>query len=217
MSSPLEYRVAELERRLLNIARVATIIDVDYEKALVKVKDGELETKFLPWLTQRANAQEISWDAPEIGERVLLVSPAGNTEIGIVIPALYCSDHPAVQNTADIIERQHSDEAIFRYDRDSSKNAILLPEDGTHFIKIGEAEFTITKDTLRVKNGAMTLEGESLTVKAPSVTFDSNTVTLKASAVNLGGEGGKKVARVGDAIDTTTKKIIGGSNVTKSS
>ncbi|MFP3022837.1 MAG: phage baseplate assembly protein V, partial [Wolbachia sp.] len=42
------FAISELQRKLANIVRIGVVKEVDYEKAKVRVKIGELLTDFLP-------------------------------------------------------------------------------------------------------------------------------------------------------------------------
>lgn len=202
--SALDFRVSELERKLHNLIRFATIIEADYERALVRVKDGDLETSFLPWVTQRANGAEALWDAPEVGERVILFSPSGETGAGVVFPAIYCSDNPAGEESADVVSRTHSDGATFAYDRAAHLDLQHLPDEGVFRRLVGNTLIEATQSQIL------------LSVNGTQIEVTDGVILLKSDSVLLGGTGGKKIARIGDAVDPNTFKIVEGSDVTKS-
>lgn len=68
-------RVEDVERRLANVARPGKVIETDFEKGLVKVRVGDLDSAWVPWRT-RAGSQ-LLWDPPANGEQVVLFSPSG--------------------------------------------------------------------------------------------------------------------------------------------
>nr|WP_246771073.1 phage baseplate assembly protein V [Aestuariivirga sp. YIM B02566] len=68
-------RVEDAERRIANVARPGKVEEADYEKGLVKVKVGDLQSAWVPWRT-RAGSQRL-WDPPAVGEQVMLFSPSG--------------------------------------------------------------------------------------------------------------------------------------------
>lgn len=45
-----KYEIADLRRRLSNLLRIGTISAVNYKEAVARVKIGDLETTWLPWL-----------------------------------------------------------------------------------------------------------------------------------------------------------------------
>lgn len=128
--------LAETLRRIENIIRTGTIAQVDYAKALVRVKYDEDEngldvlTGWRPWLTHRAS-NDISWHAPEINEQVLLLSPSGDIALAIILPAIYQNAHPNPRTSADKMLLKMQDGAEFEYDRSISHLQITLPAAGT--------------------------------------------------------------------------------------
>ncbi|EAL58202.1 hypothetical protein WwAna0372 [Wolbachia endosymbiont of Drosophila ananassae] len=84
------FAISELRRKLANIVRIGIVEKIDYEKAKVKVKIGELVTDFLPWITNRAE----NWLPPNIDEQVIVLSPLGELSLGVVLPAIYQEKYP---------------------------------------------------------------------------------------------------------------------------
>lgn len=68
---------------------------------------------------------------------------------------------------------------------------------------------------LKKGNSSLQITENSVIVNAETVTVDATTATINATAINLGGEGGAEVARVGDSVDLSTAKIVSGSSVVK--
>lgn len=202
--SDIERRMSELERRFGNVIRHGTIASADYEAAKVTVKfSDELTSGPLPWFTSRAAGAEVTWSAPEVGECVTVFSPNGDIHQGRVMPAVYSAQSPAPSVNPDVSTAAHKDGGHFSYDRKTHTYILQPHSDGSIRLLVGTAEVQVSKD--------------SITVTAPdTVDVTAATVNIIADAVNLGGSGGKKVARVGDKINPQTMKIIEGSNVTKS-
>lgn len=89
--------LADLQRRLENTVRTGTVMAVDLSDPAaprVRVKDGALETDWLPFGTTRAGAVR-TWSAPTVGEQVVLLSPSGELKSAVVICGLYCAANPA--------------------------------------------------------------------------------------------------------------------------
>lgn len=118
MTDSVEYRLAELERRLDNLLRYGTVDQADYAAARVKVKSGELVTGWIPWLTRRAS-NDIDWWAPEVGEQVLLLSPCGDPAQAVALPAIYQSAHPAPKSVETVRRIEFKDGGFAEYDRAS--------------------------------------------------------------------------------------------------
>lgn len=63
---------------------------------------------------------------------------------------------------------------------------------------------------------AVHLKRDGIEIRSPDeVVVIAPIVTVEAAEVNLGGEGGAKVARIGDDVDPVTHKIISGSDKVK--
>ena len=65
--------------------------------AKLKVKIGDITTDWLPWLTHRAS-NDTSWWAPEVGEQVIVLAPSGELHQAVIMPSIYQSAHPAIDN-----------------------------------------------------------------------------------------------------------------------
>lgn len=124
MTAQLEYRVAELERRMLGMIRVGIVKELIADR--VTVKAGDLVTGPLPWVTRRAG-NDRDWWAPEPGEQVLLVCPCGDPALGVVIPAIYRDDFPAPGNGATVHRTVYKDGAVIEYDRVAHKLKANIP------------------------------------------------------------------------------------------
>lgn len=211
----LAYEIAELKRRLDNMVRGGTICETDYMASppVAKIKDGEFVSGWLPFMTRRANGQEISWDAPEVGERVMAISPSGDPENTRILPgALYCDAHPAPAVNADVITRMHKDGAHDTYDRETHVRTIQLPNVGELKVKVGNTLVSVRGSHVIIKSDKITLDGDEILLDgSTSVTLKSPTIILDGET-HLGGVGGKPVARLGDTISTTTKLITKGSS-----
>lgn len=78
----------DLGRRLANIIRIGTIFEIDFKEAKARVKIGDLETDWLPWINSNSGANN-SWNPPEIDEQVITLSPSGELNQAIILPSLY--------------------------------------------------------------------------------------------------------------------------------
>ena len=87
----------ELERRLSNLINIGVVSEVDYDKCTARVKIGEIETAHLDFATIKAGKAKI-WNPPEIGEQVLVLSPCGDLNNGIIWGALYAKSSKAPSN-----------------------------------------------------------------------------------------------------------------------
>lgn len=125
----MSFEITEISRKLSNIIRIGKIIEVDYEKAQVRVKVGTLTTNWLDFISSRA-AFDTTWDPPEINEQVVILSPDGDLSQGIVLPSLYQDAFPRVStvNTEKIIK--FKDGSILKYDSAAKQLTALLTAGG---------------------------------------------------------------------------------------
>lgn len=98
-------QIADLRRRVNNLIRIGRVSDVDYGTAKARVQIGKLTTDFLPWLTPSTAL----WIPLKKDEQVLVLSPGGDLQFGIILPALYyqakaapSSDEAKITVVADI-------------------------------------------------------------------------------------------------------------------
>ncbi|WP_434361058.1 phage baseplate assembly protein V [Parasalinivibrio latis] len=148
MNEKILQRLAELERRLANLLMTGQVADVDYPSGYVKVAAGALTTTWLPWVTHRAGP-DVSFWAPEVGEQVMVLSPCGEPELGVVLPAIYQNLYPHTDQRETVKRVQFADGADMSYDRARHALAILLPPGAT---------------TTLIAQGGITVEG-NVTVK----------------------------------------------------
>lgn len=87
------YHEEEADRRLANILRPGTVIQVDEAAARVQVQTDEITTDWLPWFVGRAGKSR-EWSAPEIGEQVMILAPSGELAQGWVLRGAYKDDLP---------------------------------------------------------------------------------------------------------------------------
>ncbi|MBQ4878940.1 phage baseplate assembly protein V [Pseudoalteromonas luteoviolacea] len=149
-----ELAVSDMQHRFAKLISIGTVEEVDFDLARVKVRIGEWLTAKLPWLTNQA-AQDMTWQAPEVGEQVLVLAPSGDMAQGIVLGSLYANGHEQphfkmnhvvdatsvtgdelVQSLSAVptesrehVQRTHyQDGAIVQYDREKHAYDIFVPE-----------------------------------------------------------------------------------------
>ena len=156
--SDFMQRLNELERRLANIFLLGTIIEADYDNALIKAKSGELETGWLNWITARAS-NDADWWAPEVGEQVVIMCPNGDPELGVVLPAIYQNKHPAPSNKPTIRKVTFEDGTTVHYDRQSHLLTIDVKGD-VHINASGDTQVEASGN-VQVKGKVVSLNGGS--------------------------------------------------------
>ena len=112
-----DFTTTELNRRASNIIKYGAVEEVDYEKAKVKVRMGDLLTAWIPWATKSSKSRH--WQAPEIGEQVIVASPSGEINQGVIIGSIPQDLHPPVGNSVDKHRVDYGNGDFFEYDRES--------------------------------------------------------------------------------------------------
>ncbi|ACN95465.1 phage baseplate assembly protein V [Wolbachia endosymbiont of Carposina sasakii] len=139
------FAISELRRKLANIVRIGIVEKIDYEKAKVKVKIGELVTDFLPWITNRAE----NWLPPNIDEQVIVLSPLGELSLGVVLPAIYQEKYPPPENKKEVNSIKFQDGTKFTYDKGKHHLEIEVVDKIT--LKVGESSIEIAKNEIKLK------------------------------------------------------------------
>lgn len=111
--------LAELSRRLENLIRIGTVLEVDHDAVRCRVKSGKLETEWLRWHTPRAGAT-LTWDPPTVGEQAMVLSPSGELANGLVFYGFNCDAHPAPSSSPVKHVVVLPDGATFSYDHAAS-------------------------------------------------------------------------------------------------
>ncbi len=147
----------EFSRLLHNLLRFGTVTAVDHQRAQCRVSTGDLTTDWLSWVTLSAGALR-SWQAPTLGEQVLLLCPGGELSAGVVLRGLYCDAYPAPSHEASLSLMQFSDGAVMVYDPEQHALQISLPDSGAITLN---APAAITLNAPRtVCNGDLFVQGQ---------------------------------------------------------
>ncbi|WP_051321681.1 phage baseplate assembly protein V [Chrysiogenes arsenatis] len=159
----MDFRVAELERRLDNLIRYGTIAQADYALHRVRVQSGELLTGWIPWLTRRASLDN-EWWAPEVGEQVILLSPCGDPAQAVALPAIYQAAHPGSQNRPTVHRIDYGDGGFMEYDRAAGRWHVNTTGD-LKFDVAGQADITVQGKATLIAKGTVDIDGGSGALK----------------------------------------------------
>ncbi|VFQ42469.1 phage baseplate assembly protein V [Desulfoluna butyratoxydans] len=149
MMTELEYRIAELERRLRSLLLVGTVQELDEKTARVRVASGGIVTDWLPWLTRRAGPDS-QWWAPEPGEQVMLLCPCGDPALGVALPGIPRDAFPAPADVKTVHRTAYQDGAVTQYDREAHALSATIP---------GTMEGTCNGDASLTSGGKVTVKG----------------------------------------------------------
>lgn len=127
-----EFEITELQRRLANLVRIGRIADIDYSGAIprVRVRIDPLTTAWLPLISLRAGPDQ-SWWPVEINEQVIVLSPSGELNQGIVLGSICQQRFPADGDSIDVHRTTYADGAVIEYDRAAHHLHAALPAGAT--------------------------------------------------------------------------------------
>lgn len=153
MSAGSGYELAELRRRLDNLVTIGRVEALDVGSARARVRTGGRLTGWRPWLTRRAGGDR-DWWAPEPGEQVVVLSPSGDPEQSVILPALYSIAFEAPASSRDVTLTEWEDGALDRYDRGAHERLIEIPAGGGITFRCGGVSLRLDADGLHLV-GAM--------------------------------------------------------------
>ncbi len=188
------FRIGELERRLNNIVRFGNIIEIDYDKARVRVKMGDNSSAWLPWMTERAGGKEgkTTWNPPAIGEQVVVLAPSGELASAFLLPGgIYKKDRPANGDKATISRTTYGDGTVSEYDRESHVHLLQLPVGGKAVVKVGDnvsTDITDSQITHRFNSGGkieINANGVTITNGETSLDITADGVKMSRGATSL--------------------------------
>ncbi len=104
---------------MIRFGYIEAVEDIDYENHKVRVRLSEnFKTGWLIFTPERAGKTS-SWNPPDVGENVLIISPYGELLQGIVIKSVYSSPFPAPGSSPDQPVEKIGDKISVIYDRES--------------------------------------------------------------------------------------------------
>lgn len=169
----MSQALSELDRRVANILRVGTVIELDAANARVKVDMGDLPSEWLPWGTGRAGTTR-SWSAPSVGEQVMVFAPSGELADAVVGPSIFQDLHPAPASSGDQEHIVFPDGTTVDYN--SASNTLTVTVAGSGNVVINCKNATVNADT-------------GVTLNTPETTCTGNLTVAKN--FTMGGTGSK--------------------------
>jgi len=111
----MNEQISEILRLLRNLIRIGTVSEVNLDDALCRVDTGKNTTGWLHWLSARAGKTR-SWNAPSVGEQVLILCLGGELDTGFVLPGIFSDENPAPSASADALHWSFPDGAVIEYE-----------------------------------------------------------------------------------------------------
>lgn len=111
----MNEQLSEMLRLLRNLIRIGTVSAVNLDDGVCRVDTGNNTTGWLHWLTARAGKTR-SWNAPSVGEQVLVLCLGGELDTGFVLPGVYSDTSAAPSASADALHWSFPDGAVIEYE-----------------------------------------------------------------------------------------------------
>ncbi len=175
----MNEQITEIMRLLRNLIRIGTVAEVNLNDGLCRVDTGNNTTNWLHWLTARAGRTR-SWNAPSVGEQVLILCLGGELDTGFVLPGIFSDDNRAPSASADALHWSFPDGAVIEYEPATG----ALTATGIKSATI-EAADSVSATTKVVAVSA----SQKITLDTPLVECTQN---LKAASFELTGGGTMK-------------------------
>lgn len=193
------FASAEGARRTTNTVLIGVIESIDRDAGTVRVTiEDDWTSADLRWAEAGAGGFRTRRD-PSIGEQLLVFCPSGDPAQGIVAGRVPCDAFPLPEaEEGETVLGEWEDGARDSYKAEAHVREINLPEGGQYLVTIGGTRIEASDERISLKVGS----GELRVVDGRIILFGE---------VDLGGEGGKAIGRVDDAISTSLSKIVAGS------
>lgn len=175
----LEKRLAALESRLEQVARVGIVVTTYPERATVRIRLGDadgLTSYELPVLFRKTQDDK-EYQLPDIGEQVLAVFLPGGLEQGFVIGAFYSRADLVPVASQDKWHKRFKDGTWLEYDRAS--HSLTADVKGSVEVKVATTAMVDAGGDLTAKTAAAALveAATTLRLRAPNVIIEGNLST----------------------------------------
>ena len=111
----MNEQTSDTLRLLRNLIRIGTVASVNLADGTCRVDTGNNTTAWLQWLTARAGNTR-SWNAPSVGEQVLVLCLGGELDTAFVLTGIYSDENPAPSASADALHWSFPDGAVIEYE-----------------------------------------------------------------------------------------------------
>lgn len=198
--SARETDLGSLGSRLFSYILPCKVSKANYRAGKVRVvilegTEDEFLSEWVPWMTTRAGNTR-HWDAPEPGEKGLLLCPSGRTKNGIFLPGSYYSKAELPCDDPDTVKSIFLNEKVglYEYNRRTGKRRWRLHEGGEFRHEIGivedkgdtETSHVIqTRDMIELRVGRTRLVIKDGLFRVYTVDVDNNEAEIKLDSAGL--------------------------------
>lgn len=204
---------ADTTRRIESLIRFGTIAKVDYFTQRAVVKTGNIETAPLPWLAFRVGKTR-SWSSPDVGEQVVILSPSGDLDQGVILMGLYSNTAPTPSTDENEHFIQFPDGAVVSYNQATGLMTVanitdlIFKAKGNVLGEVGgNANLTIQGNADIQVAGDITAQGANISLTAQTIALNANSIALNAP--NSSASGNLAVDGISRASDHISQGISG--------
>ncbi|SFD68025.1 phage baseplate assembly protein V [Thiohalospira halophila DSM 15071] len=201
-----ERELIDLARRLSRIVMVGTVEEVTAKPPRARVRIGDAVTAPLLWVNARAGDTR-TWDPPSIGEQVLLLSPSGRTEQGVVVAGIYGPDGEANGSSLTEARTDYPDGSWETHDEEAGDRGLKIT---------GNATISVDGDVTVITKGNATVQADG-NVEAEAggdvLATAGGKAVVDAPAIELGGTDGEVVTTAHPCAYTGSSHMKGSSIV----
>ncbi len=156
-------RLNEIHSRIAQLISIATVIEVDCQKAKARVEFNKIKSSWLPWLCSFAGNAS-SWAPLEVGEQVVLLCPSGNLNQAVILRGLYHQQAAPPSKSEDEHIVSFADGSSVSH---NSKNSTLtINTAGTVLIK--------SANEVNIQSSNINLNAGSVSINAGNIKFSGN-------------------------------------------
>lgn len=116
--------VGEQHRLIGNLLMLGVVVELDAGAARVRVDLDGMRSDWIPWVAERAGAGVRCWNAPEVGEQVVVACPYGDPAQGVVLGSIFQDQHPAPGARSSVHRTEYADGSCVEYDRQARRLTI---------------------------------------------------------------------------------------------
>ncbi|NKD56086.1 MULTISPECIES: phage baseplate assembly protein V [unclassified Haematospirillum] len=157
-----QWGIADLERRLANMVRIAIIEAVDHTNRKVRVTAKGFLSAWLPWPTETGRNFR-RWRPLRPGQQVVLIAPSGDLTRAVIAGMLYSQTLDAPDNNENRDTILFDDGTCLQYDS----------ADHHLYMNVGQSTVSIRQDGLCLSSG-----GSSLLINDAGITLKGARIDL---------------------------------------
>jgi phage baseplate assembly protein V len=137
------FAISEHARMISNMIRVGSVVELDTEKGLVKVRAGGVVSDWIHFAADRAGPVR-RWNPPRPGEQVVIACPGGELEHGVVLGSIYQDKYPHGGTSKYQDRTVYPDGSVVEFNAETHTLTVTAAKEGKVVINCKNAEIKAT-------------------------------------------------------------------------